>query len=124
MNNQEEYEIVKRRLRVRSRNKPLLTMLVSSNRIKINMLLARLLDVDPTNGLMFGFNRKNKTAFVQKDNEVDAFILDSELRIRSIELMDFFSETFELFDSDESKFMFTVETKPDKYGRYFTHLVN
>lgn len=74
-------------------------------------------------GVMFGFNYKQKKAYIFKDNEPDAFILrkksvkDNGLRFTSKDLANHFIDCFEL-DLEKSSYFFTVAEKPNDKGAF------
>lgn len=74
-------------------------------------------------GVMFGFNYKQKKAYIFKDDEPDAFILrtksvsDNGLRFTSKDLANHFIDCFGL-DLKESKYFFAVSEKPNEKGAF------
>ena len=114
---------VKRQTRTtnhRTYNSPIIKMEIPDGRFLISQKLADLLDVNTDDGLMFGFNKKNKTAYIIKDNEPDAFILrrkdKNSLRFTSKDLMIYFLETFEISTRDSSTFYFNVSLEANEKG--------
>lgn len=103
-------------------NYPVIKLDVKIGRFSISQMLADILIVDNNDGLMFAFNKKNKTAFLMKDGEKDAFILrrkdQGTLRFTSKDLKQHFVETFELLDSEIKTYVFSVSTDPNERGMY------
>jgi hypothetical protein len=106
----------------RTYNSPIIKLECPTGRFLISQKLADILNVDNDNGLMFGFNQKNKTAFVIKDDEPDAFILrrkdNHSLRFTSKDLQMYFIDTFEILESGKSTFYFNVSITPNERGLY------
>lgn len=88
--------------------------------------LAELLKIKAEDGLMFAFNKIGGKAFVFKDNEEDSFKVrqDSKkcYRFTSIDLQEFFVDTFKLDELTVNKYNFVAkptEGKPDTYRLFF-----
>lgn len=112
----------KRYTSARTYNKSIIKMEYPDGRFLISQPLAKILNVDSDNGLMFGFNQKARTAFVLKDDEPDAFILrrkdQNSLRFSSKDLQTYFLDTFDLLETGRSTFYFSVSEKPNDKGLY------
>lgn len=118
----EEIIFVKRssHAQLRTFKKPVIKLELKNSRFIVSDIVAKALNVDDNDGLMFGFNKKAKTAYLIKDNEDDAFILKRKdphtLRFSSKDLMEFFDNTFELLETGKSSFVFNVDLKPNEKG--------
>jgi len=118
----EEIIFVKRssHAQLRTFKKPVIKLELKNGRFIVSDIVAKALNVDHNDGLMFGFNQKAKTAYVLKDDEDDAFILKRKdphtLRFSSKDLMQFFDDTFELLETGKSSFVFNVNLKPNEKG--------
>ena len=118
----EEIIFVKRSLhaQLRTFKKPVIKLELKNSRFIVSDIVAKALNVDDNDGLMFGFNKKAKTAYLLKDDEDDAFILKRKdphtLRFSSKDLMQFFDDTFELLETGKSSFVFNVNLKPNEKG--------
>jgi hypothetical protein len=120
----EEIIFVKRssHAQLRTFKKPVIKLELKNSRFIVSDIVAKALNVDDNDGLMFGFNKKAKTAYVLKDDEDDAFILKRKdphtLRFSSKDLMQFFDDTFELLETGKSSFVFNVDLKPNEKGLF------
>ena len=98
---------------LRTFKKPVIKLELKNGRFIVSDIVAKILNVDDQDGLMFGFNQKAKTAYVLKDDEDDAFILKRKdphtLRFSSKDLMNYFDDTFNLLESGKSSFIFIVD---------------
>jgi hypothetical protein len=118
----EEIIFVKRssHAQLRTFKKPVIKLELKNSRFIVSDIVAKALNVDDNDGLMFGFNKKAKTAYLLKDDEDDAFILKRKdphtLRFSSKDLMQFFDDTFELLETGKSSFVFNVNLKPNEKG--------
>ena len=99
--------------RLRTFNLPVIKLELKGSRFIISDILAKKLNVDHNDGLMFGFNKKAKSAYVIKDDEDDAFKLSRKdpytLRFSSKDLMNYFVDTFGLLETGKSTFIFNVD---------------
>lgn len=117
--NTEDFEIVRRAKIVsnhRTYNNPVLKI-EPKGRFLISQKAAIILDINTDDGVMFGFNKKAKTAYITKDNEPDAFIIRrkdaSSLRFTSKDLFQYFKETFGI--EDNKGYLFDISnTKTEK----------
>lgn len=120
----EEIIFVKRssHSQLRTFKKPVIKLELKNGRFIVSDIVAKALNVDDNDGLMFGFNQKAKTAYVLKDDEDDAFILKRKdphtLRFSSKDLMQFFDDTFDLLETGKSSFVFNVDLKPNEKGLF------
>jgi len=120
----EEITFIKRKTHTRmsSFKNPILKVELPNGRFLLSRTLAKQLGVKANDGLMFGFNQKQKTAYVVKDDEHDAFKIRENdattYRFTSRPLARFFDETFDLLETGKSFFIFTVDSNPDKRGLY------
>jgi len=118
----EEIIFVKRssHAQLRTFKKPVIKLELKNSRFIVSDIVAKALNVDDNDGLMFGFNKKAKTAYLLKDDEDDAFILKRKdphtLRFSSKDLMQFFDDTFQLLETGKSSFVFNVNLKPNEKG--------
>jgi hypothetical protein len=118
----EEIVFVKRssHSQLRTFKKPVIKLELKNGRFIVSDIVAKALNVDDNDGLMFGFNQKAKTAYVVKDDEDDAFKLSRKdphtLRFSSKDLMNFFDDTFGLLETGKSSFVFSVDLKPNDRG--------
>jgi hypothetical protein len=107
---------------LRTFKKPVIKLELKNGRFIVSDIVAKALNVDDNDGLMFGFNQKAKTAYVLKDDEDDAFILKRKdphtLRFTSKDLMNFFDDTFDLLETGKSSFFFNVDLKPNEKGLF------
>lgn len=93
-------------------NEPCLKLGLPDGRVLISRKAAEILEITVNDGLMFGFNQKEKRAYVIKDDEPDAFIVrrkkdEYTYRFTSKDLARYFSDTFSLgFEGDH---LFRVE---------------
>jgi hypothetical protein len=103
-------------------NFPTIKMEYPLGRFTISQKLANILNIDEGDGLMFGFNMKNKTAYVVKDDEPDAFIIRRKdkgtLRFTSKDLLNYFAQTFELSSEKDTRFLFAVSSSPNQNEQY------
>jgi len=123
----EELIIVRRKNGRFTRKSPSIKLELSGNRFIFNNQVSINVNLKNDDGVMFGFNYKQKKAYLFKDNEPDAFMLrtkstnDSNLRFTSKDLMVHFIDCFGL-DMDESKYFFAVAEKPNEKGAFLiTH---
>ena len=120
----EEIIFVKRNShsQLRTFKNPVMKLELKGSRFIISQKIADALGLDNDSGLMFGFNQKNKTAYMVQDNEDDSFRLKRKdqhtLRFTSKDLMIFFIDTFDLLESGDTVFVFNVELKPNEKGLY------
>jgi hypothetical protein len=102
-----------------ARKKASIKLEIIGNRFIINNQLADNLKLKHEDGVMFGFNYKEKKAYLFKDDEPDAFILrtksvnDSNLRFTSKDLASHFINCFDL-TLMESKYYFNVAETPNE----------
>jgi len=100
--------------------KAVIKLEIKNGRFMISDIVAKALSVDDKDGLMFGFNRAEKTAYVIKDNEDDAFKLSRKdshtLRFTSKDLMQFFENTFGLLETGKLSFVFSVDLQANDKG--------
>lgn len=112
---------------LRTFKKPVIKLELKNGRFIVSDIVAKILNVDDEDGLMFGFNQKAKTAYVLKDNEDDAFILKRKdphtLRFSSKDLMHYFDDTFNLLESGKSSFIFIVDLQCNSKQMYQLSLV-
>jgi len=112
---------------LRTFKKPVIKLELKNGRFIISNVIAKALGVDDNDGLMFGFNQKNKTAYVLKDDEDDAFKLARKdphtLRFCSKDLMHFFDDTFDLLETGKLSFVFSVDLLPNEKGLHKICLV-
>lgn len=105
---------------LRTFKKPVIKLEIKNGRFIVSDIVAKALSVDDNDGLMFGFNRAAKTAYVLKDNEDDAFKLHRKdpytLRFSSKDLMQFFDDTFGLLKTGKSSFLFSVDLQANDKG--------
>lgn len=106
---------------MRTFHKPVIKMELKHGRFIISDVLAKILNVDNDNGLMFGFNKKAQTGYVVRDDEMDAFILKrkdkNSLRFSSKNLVEHFQNTFDLAE-EKTTFHFYVSEKPNDKGLF------
>ena len=106
--------------------KPVIKLELKNGRFIVSDIVAKALNVDDNNGLMFGFNQKAGTAYVIKDDEDDAFKLSRKdphtLRFSSKDLMNFFDDTFGLLETSKSSFVFSVDLIPNEKGLHRVYL--
>ena len=112
---------------LRTFKKPVIKLELKNGRFIVSDIVAKILNVDAEDGLMFGFNQKAKTAYVLKDNEDDAFILKRKdphtLRFASKDLMNYFDDTFSLLESGKSSFIFIVDLHGNSKQMHQLYLV-
>jgi len=112
---------------LRTFKKPVIKLELKNGRFIVSDIVAKILNVDAEDGLMFGFNQKAKTAYVLKDNEDDAFILKRKdphtLRFSSKDLMNYFDDTFSLLESGKSSFIFIVDLQGNSKQMHQLYLV-
>jgi hypothetical protein len=110
-----------------SRN-ALMRLEIKYNRFCFNRLGAEVLGVKEKDGLMFAFNKKEKRAYIVKDNEEDAFFLHKKdefvLKLQSKALALFFIETFDLLEKGGATFTFIIEKECAKKGYHEVKLNN
>lgn len=106
----------------RTYHKPVIKCARKGGRFIISDTLAKLLNVDDGNGLMFGFNRNSGTGYVVRDDEDDAFILKRKdrfcLRFTSKDLLEHFIKTFKLDEEWINSYYFLVNEKPNDKGLF------
>lgn len=106
--------------KLRTFNKPVIKLELNCGRFIISDVAAKLLELDDNDGVMFAFNQKEKTAYIIKDNEDDAFILQRKdknvLRFSSKNLTEYFADTFDLYESGKASFVFNIEEKANEKG--------
>jgi len=117
-----EIEVI-RRDRSHKTEKPLTMRIeVMGSRFGFNKRVANLLNVELGGGVMFAFNKKNKTAFICKDNEIDAFKLRRKNKtmfsFSSNDLFDHFDEVFQLLEKVEVSYCFNVSANPNDKGMH------
>lgn len=110
----------------RTYHKPVIKLELKGSRFIISKPLAKVLNVDEGKGVMFGFNKKEQTGYIIKDEEPDAFYLgkgdEFTFRFTSKYLAEFFTATFNLLETGKSIFYFNVCEKPNKKGLHkFTY---
>ena len=125
----EEIIFIKRNFhsQLRTFKNPVIKLELKNGRFIVSDIVAKALNVDHNDGLMFGFNQKAKTAYVIKDNEDDAFKLSRKdshtLRFTSKDLMNFFDDTFGLLETGKSSFIFSVDLKANERGLHAIFLL-
>jgi len=111
---------------LRTNKNPVIKLELKNARFIVSDIVAKILKVDNNDGLMFGFNQKEKTAYVLKDDEADAFILKRKdahsLRFSSRDLMQYFDDTFGLLESGKSSFLFKIDKKGNNKGLHKIYL--
>lgn len=111
---------------LRTNKNPVIKLELKNGRFIVSDIVAKILKVDNNDGLMFGFNQKEKTAYVLKDDEADAFILKRKdahsLRFSSRDLMQYFDDTFGLLETGKSSFLFTIDKKGNNKGLHKIYL--
>jgi len=99
---------------------PVIKLEIKNGRFIVSDIVAKALGLEDNDGLMFGFNRAAKTAYVLKDDEDDAFKLSRKdsntLRFSSKDLMQFFDDTFGLLEIGKSSFVFSVDLQANDKG--------
>jgi hypothetical protein len=112
---------------LRTFGKPVIKLEIKNGRFIISNLVAKALKVDNNDGLMFGFNQKNKTAYVIKDDEDDAFKISRKdphtLRFSSKDLLNYFDDTFNLTEQNKKSFVFLVNLTPTERGLHLITLI-
>lgn len=80
------------------------------------------MNVKDNEGVMFGFNKKEKSAYIIKDTEPDAFIIHQRdkntFRFCSKELIGWFDEVYELSKTGILSFSFNIDEQPNEKGMY------
>lgn len=97
----------------RNYHKPIIKLELNCGRFIMSQPLIELLNLNESDGVMFGFNQKNKNAFIMKDNEEDAFYFKRKdvhsVRFTSKDLMEYFVDTFDILETGKNSFYFDVE---------------
>ena len=108
-------------------NEPLLNVTAPSGRIVISKTASTALDINENDGLMFGFNYKNQTAYLFKEDEPDSFRCrktgNNSFRFTSKNLLFHFEKCFELNFENTSTYHFTINTKPNNQAAYQLNLI-
>lgn len=104
--------IVKRTKKNRVKGLPTIKFYSLGNYFTFSYMAKDLLEVNPGDGVMFGFNFKERKAFVFKENDEDSFVLNkipnrNILRFGSKELADYFNKCFCL--TNEKKHIFQLK---------------
>lgn len=119
--NIEDLVIVKRTTKS-NRHKPILTLQLNGNRFIFNYKVVDKIGLKSNEGVMFGFNFKEQTAYILKDDEDDAFILkqkgkdDRGLRFASKALAKYFINCFKLKTDNKGIYQFDIKEKNKKGG--------
>lgn len=122
-----ELVIVKRTRRTSAHTESTLKLEMYGNRFNISHFACISMGVKKDDGLMFGFNMKEKRCFVFKDDEPDAFILrqktskDALLGFCSKDLASYFVDCFDL-KYEEKSYYFTIGKTKNKKGYYKINL--
>ncbi len=123
----EELTIVRRTNGKGAQTHPTLKLEMNGNRFLLRLKAVNNIGLKHDDGVMFGFNYKEKKAYLFKDDEPDAFILrnksetDKGLRFTSKNLMTHFVDCFGL-SKEENNYYFTIDDKPtSKKGYLLTY---
>lgn len=94
----------------------------SNGKFILTRAAAQLLGIEDKGGIMFGFNKAAKTAYVTPDDEPDAFMVtrkdEYRFRFASILVRDYFVDTFDLKLDYRSLYVFKIAEQPNKRGFY------
>jgi len=119
----EELTIVRRINGRFTRKIPNLKLEIKGCRFILNLKAQENTKLKEDDGVMFGFNYKQKKAYIFKDDEPDAFLLRTKsannkgLRFASKDLANHFIDCFDL-DFEKNSYFFKVAEKPNDKG-YF-----
>lgn len=109
------------------RNPPTLKLEINDNRFILSEKAQENTKLKNDDGVMFGFNYKQKKAYMFKDDEPDAFLLRAKsvkyngLRFTSKDLANHFIDCFNI-DMDKSTYFFSVADKPNEKGAFLIEL--
>jgi len=109
------------------RKSPTLKLEINGNRFILSEKAQENTKLKNDDGVMFGFNYKQKKAYMFKDDEPDAFMLrtksvnDNGLRFTSKDLANHFIDCFNI-DMDKSTYFFAVADKPNEKGAFLIEL--
>ena len=100
------YIVVHRKRKNRVKLHPFIKFYPKHGYFTFSYKAAEILKVNSGDGVMFGFNFKEKRAYVFKDNSKDAFTLNKVsgrnlLKFGSIDLRDYFLQCFNFDHSDD-----------------------
>jgi len=104
-------------------NKPTIKLEMNGNRFVFSKQTMDNLKLKHESKVMFGFNYKEKKAYIFIENEEDSFVLkakggsDPNLRFTSIDLMNHFINCFQI-DDGLNKYYFDVAEKINEKGAY------
>ena len=123
----EELLYVRRKNGRFQRKSPTLKLELKGNRFILNEQAKENTKLRHDDGVMFGFNYKQKKAYIFKDDEPDAFILrkksvnDNGLRFTSKDLANHFISCFGI-GIDKNIYYFSISDKPNEKGAYLIEL--
>lgn len=104
----------------RTQDIPLIGMYVMNGKFILTKAAINLIGIKDRGGIMFGFNKAERTAYVTLDNEPDAFMVTrkDEYRYRfcSIVLRDFFMDVFDLKRVRRTIYYFDISKQPNEKG--------
>lgn len=116
------YIVVHRKKKNRVKLHPFIKFYPEHSYFTFSYKASELLDIRSGDGVMFGFNFKEKKAFVFKDNSSDAFILNKVsgrnlLKFGSIDLKQYFLDCFNFNENDIGIYRFNLlqTNKTHKY---------
>ena len=93
-----------------------------NGRVSLTQKTCNILNVKDNEGVMFGFNKKEKSAYIIKDTEPDAFIIHQRdkntFRFCCKELIGWFDEVYELSKTGVLSFSFNIDEQPNEKGMY------
>jgi len=99
-----------------------LKIYLKNGRVSLTQKTCNILNVKDNEGVMFGFNKKEKSAYIIKDTEPDAFIIHQRdkntFRFCSKELIGWFDEVYELSKTSVLSFSFNIDEQPNEKGMY------
>ena len=99
-----------------------LKIYLKNGRVSLTQKTCKILKVKDNEGVMFGFNKKEKSAYIIKDTEPDAFIIHQRdkntFRFCSKELITWFDEVYSLSETGILSFAFNMDEKPNEKGMH------
>ena len=104
----------------RTQKIPLIGMNVYTGKFIMTEAAANIIGIKERAGVMFGFNKAAKTAYIILDNEPDAFIVTRKDKLRyrfcSTIVRNYMIDVFDLKRLNRTTYYFNVAEKPNKKG--------
>jgi len=115
-------------MKAKTHNRSVISLQIDGGKFIMSKKAKMFLNVECGDRIMFKFNQKEKTVYIFKDSEDDAFKLYKKskhtLRFFSRNLRDHFDETFNLLETNKDYANFEVSEMSNEKGLHEMKLIN